>query len=70
MEEEKDGYLDNLKTGSISMATGIIEGLTESLKILGISFSFSAKFLGNSTKETVVQTVEHKYGNEAGKFAI
>ena len=28
----------------------------------------SFKILGTATKDSVVKTVEHKYGNEAGQF--
>jgi len=40
------------------MAVGVLEGMTEALKILG-----------TAVKDTAVETVEKKYGEEAAVFA-
>ena len=51
----KEGLTDNLIHGTICLGKDVVDGLAESLKILE-----------QSTKKTVVETVEYKYGNEAG----
>ena len=51
----KEGLIDNLAHGTKCLATEIIGGLKESLDILQ-----------QATKKTIVDTVEYKYGDEAG----
>ena len=65
-QRKNNTALLNIANGSLSMAKGVLEGMVESLTILGKFFKIVLIFLkGKSTKEAVVDTVDYKYGKEA-----